>query len=90
VITVIFSILFSAIVISIISWWSWNIALTTAGPALCGMIYYSMPLWGGIMAYFLLGEKITSVHYISSVMIIGGIVWSSRGSKSNSTENEAD
>lgn len=78
---VLFSITFSAICSSIIAWWTWNIGLEKAGPELCGMIYYSLPLWGGVFAYFFLGETMTQTHFISGVLIIGGIVWASLGAK---------
>ncbi|WP_319544185.1 DMT family transporter [uncultured Pseudodesulfovibrio sp.] len=83
---------FSAICSSIIAWWTWNIGLEKAGPELCGMIYYSLPLWGGIFAFVFLGEKMTTVHFISGALIIGGIVWASRGTKKpveSATPNEA-
>lgn len=78
---VFFSITFSAICSSIIAWWTWNIGLEKAGPELCGMIYYSLPLWGGVFAYVFLGETMTQTHFISGVLIIGGIVWASLGAK---------
>ncbi|NDV18341.1 EamA family transporter [Pseudodesulfovibrio sp. JC047] len=89
---VFFSITFSAVCSSIIAWWTWNIGLEKAGPSLCGMIYYSLPLWGGIFAFVFLDEKMTSVHFISGALIIGGIVWASRGNKKpakDATPNEA-
>ncbi|SOB57910.1 Permease of the drug/metabolite transporter (DMT) superfamily [Pseudodesulfovibrio profundus] len=86
---VLLSITFSAICSSIIAWWTWNIGLKKAGPELCGMIYYSLPLWGGVFAYIFLGEQMTSVHYISGALIIGGIVWASRGAKKAPVEIEA-
>ncbi len=76
--TVIFSIVFAALCASLTAWLTWNIALTKAGPELCGMIYYTMPLWGGLFALVFLGEPITSTHIVSGVLIIGGILWSSR------------
>jgi drug/metabolite transporter (DMT)-like permease len=78
---VFFSITFSAICSSIIAWWTWNIGLEKAGPELCGMIYYSLPLWGGVFAYVFLGETMTSVHFISGILIIGGIAWAGRSAK---------
>lgn len=84
---VLFSITFSAVCSSIIAWWTWNIGLKKAGPELCGMIYYSLPLWGGIFAFAFLGEQMTSVHFVSGALIIGGIAWASRGTKKVTTEN---
>jgi len=46
------------------------------------MIYYSLPLWGGLFAFVFLGETMGTVHLISGALIIGGIVWASRTPKS--------
>lgn len=79
---VFFSIVFSAVCSSIIAWFSWNLGLQHAGPATSGMIYYSLPLWGGLFAFVFLGETMGTVHLISGALIIGGIVWASRSPKS--------
>jgi drug/metabolite transporter (DMT)-like permease len=89
---VFFSITFSAICSSIIAWWSWNVGLEKAGPELSGMIYYSLPLWGGFFAFVFLGETMGMTHLVSGILIIGGIFWASRGTKNNTAEavsNEA-
>lgn len=83
---VLFSILFTSICSSLIAWWTWNIALTMAGPALSGMIYYVMPLWSGLFGYIFLSEPITSVHMVSGALIIGGILWSTYAPKSVSKD----
>jgi drug/metabolite transporter (DMT)-like permease len=79
---VFFSIVFSAVCSSIIAWFTWNLGLQHAGPATSGMIYYSLPLWGGLFAFVFLGETMGTVHLISGALIIGGIVWASRTPKS--------
>lgn len=79
---VFFSIVFSAVCSSIIAWFTWNLGLQHAGPATSGMIYYSLPLWGGLFAFVFLGETMGTVHLISGALIIGGIVWASRSPKS--------
>ena len=78
---VFFSIVFSAVCSSIIAWFTWNLGLQHAGPATSGMIYYSLPLWGGLFAFVFLGETMGTVHLISGALIIGGIVWASRSPK---------
>jgi drug/metabolite transporter (DMT)-like permease len=75
---VFFSVAFSAVCSSIIAWWAWNKGLEYAGPALSGMIYYSLPLWGGLFAYLFLGEAMGMTHLISGALIIGGIYWTTR------------
>ncbi|SIO28922.1 DMT family transporter [Halodesulfovibrio marinisediminis] len=86
---VFFSIVFSAVCSSIIAWFTWNIGLQHAGPATSGMIYYSLPLWGGLFAFVFLGETMGMVHLVSGVLIIGGIVWASRSPKPVASETPA-
>ncbi len=88
--TVIFAIIFSALLISVVSWWSWNVALTKAGAPLCNVLYYSMPILSGIFGYIFLGENMTSVHYISGALIIGGILWATRSGSKKATQEAVE
>lgn len=78
---VIFSVIYTGVGNSLIAWWLWNLSLEKAGPTRAGMIYYSMPLLSGIFGYFFLGEAIGLVQLISGILIVGGIIWSSRPSR---------
>jgi len=65
--------------ICVISWWTWNTALTLAGPIPCGMIYYGLSLTSAFYGYFFLNEPVTITHCISGMLIIGGIIWCDHG-----------
>jgi len=43
------------------------------GPSKTGMVYYTLPLFSGVLAWFLLGENIGMLHFISGGLIISGI-----------------
>jgi drug/metabolite transporter (DMT)-like permease len=52
----------------------WNKAVSMIGPSEAGLVYYTLPLFSGILSLFFLGESIGIVHLVSSVLIIGGIL----------------
>ncbi len=78
--TVIFSIAFTGLCASLVAWGSWNIALEKIGPVLANIIYYSMPIFSAIIGFIAIGEGVNSVQIVSFLLIVGGILWSSRGS----------
>lgn len=71
---VIFSLLFTAIVATLV-----NIGLQTryqksVSPSKAGIIYSFEPLFASILAYIVLNEKISNFGYIGSVLIIAGLI----------------
>lgn len=68
------SILYVAICASLISFLSWNKAIDKIGAVSAGMIYYLLPLFSGLVAFVLLGEKLHVYHLISGFLIITGIL----------------
>lgn len=87
--TVIFSILYTGVGNSLIAWWLWNLALENAGAARAGMIYYGLPLLSGLFGYLFIGETMGLVHLVSGILIVGGIIWSSRAPKPEAIPAEA-
>lgn len=59
---------------SVLSYLAWNSALARIGNIKTSIIYYLLPLFSGIEAYFILGEKIYSSDIIGGILIIGGIM----------------
>lgn len=59
---------------SVISYLSWNSALAEIGNIKTSMIYYLLPLFSGIEAYFILDEKIYSSQIWGGLLIILGII----------------
>ncbi len=75
------SILYIGIFSSLVSFVSWNTAIDKIGAVSAGMIYYLLPLFSGLIAWIILGEKLKYYHLISAVLIISGIIISNRKSK---------
>lgn len=65
---------FIAWVTSILGYMGWYWALAQGGIARIGTIQFLQPLSGLVLAFFLLGERPTSILAIATVMILGGVV----------------
>jgi len=72
--TTIPAILYVGIFASLCAFILWNKAIVTLGPANAGMVYYTMPLFSGILAHLFLNEGVTILHIYSLVLILSGIV----------------
>jgi len=44
------------------------------GPVKAGFIYYTLPIFSGILAYLFLDEVITQFHFYSVLLIVSGIL----------------
>ncbi len=70
----IYSILYIGIFASIIAYFLWNRSVDLLGPSKASMIYYTIPLFSGLLAYIFLNEKVSAIHLISGLSIISGIL----------------
>lgn len=68
------AILYVGIFASLSAFVLWNKAIVTVGPSKAGMIYYTLPLFSGFIAYFFLNEAISMIHFYSAVLIVSGIL----------------
>ncbi|MDH5600432.1 MAG: DMT family transporter [Gammaproteobacteria bacterium] len=68
-----YSILYLGIFASVASYFLWGKAVEKIGPSKSGMIYYSLPIFSGTLAYIFLGEAIETIHLISTFLIATGI-----------------
>ncbi len=59
---------------SIISFFAWGKALQCIGATKTSILYYTLPLFCGVEAVFLLGEPVLWVHLFSGILIVGGMV----------------
>lgn len=71
-----YSILYIVIFPSILSFYFWNISTKVLTANVTGQFTHLMPLFGAIMAFFLLGEVLYMYHYIGIVLIAIGIYFS--------------
>lgn len=61
---------------SVLAYMAWNTALVKIGTIKTAVIYYSLPLWASIEAYFILGEHLHLPQVIGGILVIGGIILS--------------
>jgi len=77
----ILSIFYIGIFASLIAFIFWNIAIDELGPTKAGMVYYTLPIFSGFIAYIFLNEDIQALHFFSMLLIISGIVTANREKK---------
>ena len=78
---IIYSILYVGVFASLSAFVLWNKAIVTVGPSKAGMIYYTLPLFSGFLAYLFLKEGISIIHFYSAVLIFSGIITANYESK---------
>ncbi len=65
--------LYLGIMNSVIAYLAWNTALDKIGSLQTGVIYYSLPLFSGTEAYFMMGEKVFPAQAWGGLLVIAGI-----------------
>ena len=58
---------------SILSFYFWNIATEKLSANITGQFAHIMPIFGAIMAYYILGEVLHAYHYVGILLIAVGI-----------------
>lgn len=69
-----YSIIYVGIFASLISYLLWSKAIEILGPTKSSMIYYTLPIFSGLSAYLFLGEAIKTLHLLSMLLIISGVL----------------
>ena len=64
---------------SMVSYYLWNEAIRLIGTSKTALIYYLIPVFSGILAYFFLGQAIVITQIISMGIIITGLLITNRG-----------
>ena len=75
------SILYIAICSSLLAFIFWNKSIEILGATKAGMIYYTLPIFTGFLAYIFLNEKISYVHIFSILLIFLGIYITNKNKK---------
>ena len=73
-IKIILAIFYVGIFASLSAFVLWNKAVAAVGPSKAGMVYYTLPLFSGFLAWYFLGEEIGIVHFYSMLLIVPGIL----------------
>ncbi len=76
--TTIPAILYVGIFASLCAFILWNKSIIILGPSKAGMIYYSLPLFSGLLAFVFLNEYLTINHFFSMILILSGIIITNR------------
>jgi len=56
----------------------WVRSVATIGPNRAGVFIHLMPLFGGALAIFFLGEQLAGYHAIGAALVLGGVALTSR------------
>jgi len=79
--TSIISIIYVGIGASLIAFVLWNKAVLIIGPVKSGMVYYTLPIFSGLLAFFILKEALSTYHFYSAFLIVTGIILSNYKNK---------
>ena len=79
--TSIVSIIYVGIGASLIAFVLWNKAVLIIGPVKSGMVYYTLPIFSGLLAFFILKEALSANHLYSAFLIVTGIILSNYKTK---------
>lgn len=79
--TTIYATTYVGIFASLISYYLWNEAISLIGTYKTALIYYSIPIFSGILAYLFLNQAIVLVQIISMGIIISGLLLTNKKPK---------
>lgn len=68
------AVLYVGVFASLAAFVSWNQAIERIGTAKAGLVYYTLPIWSGLLAWVFLGEAPTAAQAFSMALVVGGIV----------------
>jgi drug/metabolite transporter (DMT)-like permease len=80
---IVLSILYIGIISSLLAYYLWNKSVEMVGPSKASIIFYTSPLFIGILAYLFLQENIGLIHLYSALLIIPGILAANYESRKN-------
>ena len=73
------AVLYIGIAPTVIGFLSWNSGVRRLGSSGAMVFYNTLPLYGALLGYLLLGESIAPAHLVGGALIIGGGLWAARG-----------
>lgn len=66
--------LYLGILNSVVAYLAWNSAIAKIGSVQTGIVYYTLPLFSGIEAYFFVGEEVSLPQVYGGISVVLGIV----------------
>nr|WP_285874457.1 DMT family transporter [Halalkalibacter oceani] len=70
----ILSLVYLGIFPSILAFLFWNQAVHLIGPSKASVFINLTPVFGGVLAYFLLSEALTFAHFIGGLLVFSGVL----------------
>jgi drug/metabolite transporter (DMT)-like permease len=70
--------LYIGIVPTVVGHFSWNTGVRHLGASGAMLFYNTLPLYGALLGYLLLGEPIGPSHLLGGALIVGGGLWAAR------------
>ena len=72
------SILYLGVVPAAGGFYAWNAGVAKLGPSGAMVFYNTLPLYGALLGFTLLGEQIGLPHIVGGILIVGGSIWAAR------------
>lgn len=72
------ALLYIGAVPTVIGFLSWNTGVRRLGASGAMVFYNTLPLYGAVLGYALLGESIGMAHAVGGALIVGGGLWAAR------------
>jgi drug/metabolite transporter (DMT)-like permease len=63
---------------TVIGFLSWNAGVRRLGASGAMVFYNTLPLYGALLGYLLLGESIGVFHFVGGALIVGAALWAAR------------
>ncbi len=84
----ILGVLYVGIFASLFAYVLWNQSIHLIGAPKAGMIYYTIPIFSGVLAYLFLDEDITMNHLYSVILIFTGIILANKEFKKKKNKSK--
>jgi drug/metabolite transporter (DMT)-like permease len=78
------AIVYVGLVPTVLGLLAWNEGVRRLGASGAMVFYSTLPLYGALLGYLLLGEPVGPAHLLGGALIIGGGIWGSRGAPASS------
>ena len=75
------AVLYIGIVPTVIGFLAWNEGVRRLGSSGAMVFYNTLPLYGALLGFLLLGESIGLPHLLGGALIIGGGLWAARSAR---------
>lgn len=72
------SVIYLGVVPAAGGFYAWNAGVARLGPGGAMAFYNTLPLYGALLGFVLLGEPVSFTHLVGGCLIIGGSLWASR------------